>query len=687
MLTHMKQAWRIMLAFVLASVMCVPSMAFAADGNAGGGDQSSASDGSMKVLVVDAAGNSKELKSYTPDEFKALSEEVDAGYQYAKGTAINIVAITKMVTFQKLFSDAGADEYLSDDAQITFNATDGPYEKWQPTWGELNSDGYFYPNRSASDATNTEGAVKVPAGFGLPGEHASASAGANLSSDALAQMIANIKAGKGEDGLKAGVGILKQADGSELAAGYRLVGNATSVTIHLPSIADMKISAPTSFYTGDPITPVTIQTPDKQQLVEGTDYTIAYTDNTNVGTAHFTVTGIGKYTGTYEGTFQITDKVLTVAVDGKVIKEYTSSDVAKLLTNDQPLYYQYFKGTPQVYAATSYVTLDALFADAGVSKDWTQGAHLEFSATDGVYGKDKPTYADIESQNHFYPNQSVSDQNNADGAEVVPAVLAYAFGKQDAGQNLASDAAAEAVANAEDFTFATFMRGGWTEDVDGKTTVQTPGWRLPSGVVSIDIETSAHKTFPDVEEGSWYDSSVKFVNNAGVMTGYDDSDFFGVGANFTRAEVAAVLSRIAGATTDDSQNTTGMADVEAGQWYTGAANWAVENGVISGWDNGDGTRSFLPNATVTREQMVTIIANYLKVADGQDTAKLDAMPDANLVDDWAKNSVAWALNNEVISGVDMGSEGRFVQPLESTQREMAAAIFANSIQSGLIKLA
>ena len=47
-------------------------------------------------------------------------------------------------------------------------------------------------------------------------------------------------------------------------------------------------------------------------LTEGTDYTVAYSNNVNVGTATVTVTGKGNYTGTIEKTFQIKPATLTV---------------------------------------------------------------------------------------------------------------------------------------------------------------------------------------------------------------------------------------------------------------------------------------------------------------------------------------------------------------------------------------
>ena len=58
-------------------------------------------------------------------------------------------------------------------------------------------------------------------------------------------------------------------------------------------------------YTGSPITPEVSVTWNNTQLIEDTDYTLAYTDNTNAGTATVTVNGKGYYTGTVSENFTI----------------------------------------------------------------------------------------------------------------------------------------------------------------------------------------------------------------------------------------------------------------------------------------------------------------------------------------------------------------------------------------------
>ena len=61
-------------------------------------------------------------------------------------------------------------------------------------------------------------------------------------------------------------------------------------------------------YTGSVIEPeVEVYTQDSEALVKDTDFTVSYTDNLNIGTATFIVTGAGKYTGSKSDTFYIVD--------------------------------------------------------------------------------------------------------------------------------------------------------------------------------------------------------------------------------------------------------------------------------------------------------------------------------------------------------------------------------------------
>ena len=70
--------------------------------------------------------------------------------------------------------------------------------------------------------------------------------------------------------------------------------------------ADVAVEGESFTYTGSPITPaVSVTLKNGTQLIKGTDYTLAYTNHTNAGTATVTVTGIGNYIDTAKRTFVI----------------------------------------------------------------------------------------------------------------------------------------------------------------------------------------------------------------------------------------------------------------------------------------------------------------------------------------------------------------------------------------------
>ena len=72
------------------------------------------------------------------------------------------------------------------------------------------------------------------------------------------------------------------------------------------SIESATISAvPDQTWTGSEIRPALTIKLEGRTLVEGTDYTVAYSNNVNVGTASFTVSGRGGIGGELQGTFKI----------------------------------------------------------------------------------------------------------------------------------------------------------------------------------------------------------------------------------------------------------------------------------------------------------------------------------------------------------------------------------------------
>ena len=99
------------------------------------------------------------------------------------------------------------------------------------------------------------------------------------------------------------------------------------------SIADATCTVGNQAYTGSARTPSVKVVLDGKTLTSGTDYSVAYNNNVNVGTATATVTGKGAYTGSQKVTFKVTAaSIANATVTGVVAKNYTGSAIKQSVT-------------------------------------------------------------------------------------------------------------------------------------------------------------------------------------------------------------------------------------------------------------------------------------------------------------------------------------------------------------------
>ena len=113
---------------------------------------------------------------------------------------------------------------------------------------------------------------------------------------------------------------------------------------------------------------------------------------------------------------------------------------------------------------------------------------------------------------------------------------------------------------------------------------------------------STKSGFRDVASGSWYNTYVATLNNAGVIT--DSSNgYFRPNEAITRAELAAMLAQFA----DTKSAPNYFTDVTANYWAANAIAVCAKLGWINGYPDG----SFRPDATITRAEMMAMINRAL----------------------------------------------------------------------------
>ena len=200
-----------------------------------------------------------------------------------------------------------------------------------------------------------------------------------------------------------------------------------------------------------------------------------------------------------------------------------------------------------------------------------------------------------------------------------------------------------------------------TEQADGTYT-----FVMPNGQVTVTVTfAEAPLPFPDVTEGDWFYDAVRYAYETGLMDGVGDS-LFAPNSETTRAQLVTILYRLEGE--PEVSGTSGFTDVEADTWYTDAVAWAAANGIV----NGVSETEFAPGKDITREQLATILFRYAE-AKGYDVsarADLSAYTDADQIQSYAAESVAWA----VAEGLIQGFEDNTLRPAGNATRAQIATI-------------
>lgn len=151
--------------------------------------------------------------------------------------------------------------------------------------------------------------------------------------------------------------------------------------------------------------------------------------------------------------------------------------------------------------------------------------------------------------------------------------------------------------------------------------------------------------FTDVAEDAWYHDVVQWVASVGAMTGYGDGTF-GPDKPLSRAQLATVLWRMAGEPESSGEL---LPDCDPDAFYAGAAAWALETGLFTGYEDG----TFGPADNITREQAATVM--WRAAGSPEVEADLSAYPDADDVSEFAQSAMNWAVASGVISGQGNGA--------------------------------
>lgn len=206
---------------------------------------------------------------------------------------------------------------------------------------------------------------------------------------------------------------------------------------------------------------------------------------------------------------------------------------------------------------------------------------------------------------------------------------------------------------------------------------------LFNSVLAVNIQVKGDPNdYVDIS-GHWAQTSINYVIENGYFKGVTSKEFM-PDTPVSRAMLVTVLWRLTGENLTYTKTTNGVTktypkyvnmfwDMEDDEWYTNYVSWANEHDIISGYSE----REFRPEESVTREQLSTILYNYLKnykLVRNLDSLKVNepvAFVDDSLISDWAKDKVSIMQQIGLMQG---RADGTFDPKATVTRAEIAVVI-------------
>ncbi len=413
--------------------------------------------------------------------------------------------------------------------------------------------------------------------------------------------------GAGEYKLVMTTDVFEGADGNTYA-GYgvytiEVTGKSYAGSTAFVSVDGKIVSAgkPAFEYTGEAFEPVVVAKDAKgNALVEGTDYAVEVTEGDAAAESILEP-------GTYTVTVKFADGVTEVATDVVVDKATIASAEAVVdtayeaypLPADGSAVAPAFKGyTKEDLKGNSF---DLAASDIAVTYyAGEQDENGNWSRTDKEVAA-----ADLTEAGEYYADITVlttADYIKSNGIVTVEFTIADAVSFVDVDAN---EWYAEYIYEANQQRYMNGYNG---------TKLFVPEAAITRAEIAQVVYNMAgaqgganlpNPDFDDVVETEWYKAAIAFVNAAGVMTGYEDTNIFGVNDNATREQIATTMYRyakVAGIDTTVEDADAALAKYSDGDQVSGFAKtamaWAVENGIM-----GVDVTALDPQGDVTRAQV------------------------------------------------------------------------------------
>ena len=198
--------------------------------------------------------------------------------------------------------------------------------------------------------------------------------------------------------------------------------------------------------------------------------------------------------------------------------------------------------------------------------------------------------------------------------------------------------------------------------------------------LSLAVSASAANTpnrkatdFKDYDRTAWYAEAVSAAVDNGLLYG-KSATVIDPNGDMTRAEMAAIINRSFGCY--KSADVSQYKDVSKNKWYYKDVALAVQMGTY----NGRSSSTMVPDAPITRQEAMTVVARALELDyDAYAKTDLSAFSDRSEISNWALPYVRAMVGADYIHG-----RGKVLAPLDNITRAEFAQIFYNIIGTYIV---
>ncbi len=221
-------------------------------------------------------------------------------------------------------------------------------------------------------------------------------------------------------------------------------------------------------------------------------------------------------------------------------------------------------------------------------------------------------------------------------------------------------------------TVAVLVHEDGTRETIRKSVVEDGMVNIPlNGSATVEIVDNS-KEFADVPSTNWAADAVAFASAHELFSGTSENTF-SPNQPMSRGMLTTVLYNLEGRPEQDltvQDLADGYSDVSSDAWYAGGIAWAAENGIASGYANGQ----FGPNDSITREQFAVMLWKYAG-SPGSDS-QLD-FTDADQISGYAQTALRWAAEKGILSGYTNGQ----LSPKGTATRAEAAQMLKSFLEN------